>query len=78
MEHTKDLQQVIDEVHERNMKVTRDGKAEKAYHDKMMKLYDRYIEDNDRATRMYKIKTCIFLGVLITVYIAYFAWRAAT
>ena len=77
MDNTKDLQELIDDIHERNEKIERDLDREQAYHDRMMKLYDRYIEANDRMTRRYKLSTYIFLGTLITAYIGFFILRAS-
>ena len=78
MANTKDLQEVIDDIHKRNRNVEYDGESEKAYHDRMMKLYDTYIDESDEITRKYKIRTFIFLGLLFTTYIAFFIWRSMT
>lgn len=78
MANTKDLQELIDEIHERNEKIERDYEMEQAYHDKMMRLYDRYIETNDRMTRRYKLSAYIFMGVLVTAYIGLFVLRVTS
>ena len=78
MANTKDLQELIDEIHERNEKIERDYEMEQVYHDKMMRLYDRYIETNDRMTRRYKLSAYIFMGVLVTAYIGLFVLRVTS
>lgn len=78
MANTKDLQELIDEIHERNERIERDYESEQVYYDKMLKLYDRYIETNDKMTRRYKLSTYIFLGVLVTACIGLFVLRVTS
>ena len=77
MANTKDLQEVIDDIHERNRNVEYDTDREEAYYKKMEKLYNAYVDENDEITKKYKIRSFIFLGLLFTTYIAFFVWRAA-
>ena len=57
MANTKDLQEVIDDIHERNRNVEYDTDREEAYYKKMEKLYNAYVDENDEITKKYKIRS---------------------
>ena len=76
MEHTKDLQEVIDGIHERNMKAEYGDDKEKAYYDKMERMYNAYVDDSKSITNSFKIKAYTVIGITVAIYTAYFVWRA--
>ena len=78
MANTKDLQEVIDDIHERNRNVEYDTDREEAYYKKMEKLYNAYVDENDEITKKYKIRTYFLLGAIVSVYIGFFVWKATT
>ena len=78
MAKTKDLQEVIDDIHERNRNVEYDTDREDAYYKKMEKLYNAYVDENDEITKKYKIRTYFLLGAIVSVYIGFFVWKAMT
>ena len=78
MANTKDLQEVIDDIHERNRNVDYDTDREEAYYKKMEKLYNAYVDENDEITKKYKIRTYFLLGAIVSVYIGFFVWKAMT
>ncbi len=78
MANTKDLQEVIDDIHERNRNVEYDTDREDAYYKKMEKLYNAYVDENDEITKKYKIRTYFLLGAIVSVYIGFFVWKATT
>lgn len=78
MANTKDLQEVIDDIHERNRNVEYDTDREDAYYKKMEKLYNAYVDENDEITKKYKIRTYFLLGAIVSVYIGFFVWKAMT
>jgi len=78
MANTKDLQEVIDDIHERNRNVEYDTDREEAYYKKMEKLYNAYVDENDEITKKYKIRTYFLLGAIVSVYIGFFVWKAMT
>ena len=78
MANTKDLQKVIDDIHERNRNVDYDTDREEAYYKKMEKLYNAYVDENDEITKKYKIRTYFLLGAIVSVYIGFFVWKAMT
>ena len=51
MANTKDLQEVIDDIHERNRNDEYDTDREEAYYKKMEKLYNAYVDENDEITK---------------------------
>ena len=78
MANTKDLQEVIDDIHERNRNVEYDTDREEAYYKKMEKLYNAYVDENDEITKKYKIRTYFLLGAIVSVYIGFFVCKAMT
>ena len=78
MANTKDLQEVIDDIHERNRNVEYDTDREDAYYKKMEKLYNAYVDENDEITKKYKIRTYFLLGAIVSLYIGFFVWKATT
>jgi deoxyadenosine/deoxycytidine kinase len=78
MANTKTLEELIEEVSDRNMKAEYDTDREEAYYKKMEKLYNAYVDENDEITKKYKIRTYFFLGAIISVYIGFFVWKATT
>jgi len=78
MEHTKDLQEVIDDIHERNRSVEYDTDREDAYYKKMEKLYNAYVDENDEITKKYKIRTYFLVGAIVSVYVGFFVWKVVS
>jgi hypothetical protein len=76
MEHTKTLEELIEEVSDRNMKAEYDEDKEKAYYDKMERIYNAYVDDNKSITKSFKIKAYTVIGITVAIYTAYFVWRA--
>ena len=78
MDNTKTLEELIEEVSDRNMKAEYDTDREDAYYKKMEKLYNAYIDESDEITKKYKIRTYFLLGAIVSVYIGFFVWRAVS
>ena len=78
MDNTKTLEELIEEVSDRNMKAEYDTDREDAYYKKMEKIYNAYIDESDEITKKYKIRTYFLLGAIISVYIGFFVWKAMT
>ena len=78
MANTKTLEELIEEVRDRNMKAEYDTDREEAYYKKMEKLYNAYVDENDEITKKYKIRTYFLVGAIISVYIGFFVWKATT
>jgi deoxyadenosine/deoxycytidine kinase len=62
MANTKTLEELIEEVSDRNMKAEYDTDREEAYYKKMEKLYNAYVDENDEITKKYKIRTYFLVG----------------
>ena len=75
MEHIKTLEEMIKEIHDRNIKAEYNNDREEAHDKKMEKLYNAYVNESAEITRKYKIRTYFLLGAIISVYVGFFVWK---
>ena len=78
MANTKTLEELIEEVSDRNMKAEYDTDREEAYYKKMEKIYNAYIDESDEITKKYKIRTYFLVGAIVSVYIGFFVWKVVS
>lgn len=78
MENTKTIEELINEVNARNSANVYDEERERAYYERMSKLYDSYIEESALITKRFKIRVLITMGVIVAGFTAFFLMRALT